>query len=172
MALLLHLQTPRPGTEGSITAHPPRIPQQEHHKSTGTVSGHGSTSSKRHGLREAALGLRQREAVPCHAPTGVFCSYLHFGREFWSWRAEQVPSRGWLGFPPSTLGRADSARGGLRTRWQCHNVTTHGPLVDSSSRNSLWEEERGATLPAPKSAHSWQKEMVSQLRDSNQELTP
>lgn len=88
-------------------------------------------------------GLRNRGAVPCHAPTRVFCLYLHFGKD-----------------------RGCSGHSG--------NVTTHGPLLDSSSRNSLWEEEEewGATLPAPKSAHSWEEEMLSQLRDRIQDLIP
>lgn len=68
-----------------------------------------------------------------------------------------------------TLARADSDRG---CSGHSGNVTTHRPLLDSSSRNSLWEEERGATLPAPKSAHSWAEEMLSQLRGSIQDLLP
>lgn len=83
------------------------------------------------------MGLSYREVVPCRAPTGVFCSYLHFGK-------------GRLGLRV------------LRTQWERHNTRT----LDSSSRNSLWEEDQGATLPAPKSAHSWEQEITAQGQDS------
>lgn len=49
-----------------------------------------------------------------------------------------------------------------RTDWdgwnsgQSGNAQTDGPFLDSSSGNSLWEEE-GAMLSAPKSAHSWRR---------------
>lgn len=135
LILLLCLQPPMPGTEGSSTAHPPntgisqacsRIPPQipgEQHQGMEAPAQNSIYSQRQ------LLGLRRREVVPCRAPTRVFRLYLRFGK--------------------GTLGQRV-----LRTQWECHNTRTSG---GSSSRNSLWEEEQGATLPAPKSAHSWEE---------------
>lgn len=74
----------------------------------GKTSGHGSTSSKCRLSREAGghlLQLRYRREESCSLSRthAWVCTYLHFGRKFWSWRAKLVPSRRrWLGFPPGS----------------------------------------------------------------------
>lgn len=129
-----------PGTGGTSTAHPPstgishictRIPhqehdaaQQDHHKSRGN-----DVRAWKHQLkippriqRSSSWGSDRGKLFPVTLPHRYLVCIC-------------------------TLGRADSDRG---CSGHSGNVTTHGPLLDSSSRKSLWEEERGATLPAPK----------------------
>ena len=49
------------------------------------------------------------------------------------------------------------------------NAKTDGPLLDSSSSNSLWEEERGQRSQPPKVHTAGEEEMLSQLSERNQD---
>lgn len=90
------------------------------------------------------------------------CSEQHLGRKFWSWVAKAVPSRRCRPSPPSS----SSAYALQAAVWEEQSgmdgtqdkvaMQTDGPFLDSSSGNSLWEEE-GAMPTAPKSAHSWRR---------------
>lgn len=113
---------------------------------------------------KTSLGLRYWIEKSCslsHSYTRI-CSYLHFGSKFWSWRQNQFPTEedGWDFHPAAlptnpgscTLERTDSDG---QCSGQGSNAKREGPLLDSSSSNSLWKGE--AMLTAPQTARSWRR---------------
>lgn len=151
-------QEPTPGT---------RCPtQQDHRKSQGNNDKawkHQLTTPRIQERPEGSSwdsGIEERKVTPCHTPTHVvFCICITEGNsgagEQSRWPAEDDGQD----FHPAALPTSHRSCTWERTDpdGQCSghsgNAKTDGPLLDSSSSNSLWEEE-GAMLRVPKSAHS------------------
>lgn len=144
--LLLCLQT-----EGSSTAHPAntgssqtgsRIPHQDHPKSQGN-----NIRAQKHQLK-----------MPC----------FERGSSWGSDTGKLLP----VTFPHvyfvciCTLGRTEGAQDTV-------GMSQHTDLyLTAAAGTACGRKSWGATLPAPKSAHSWEEEMLSQLRDRIQDLIP
>lgn len=186
-ASLLHLQqgfgcsrgTLVPRTEGISTAHPPSAGVSQtrtmapHSRTTAsptrTMSRHGSTSSKCHMFREAGehlLRLKNWVEESCSPPHMLFVHICTLEVKFWKRRVKPMPGRRrWPGFPP---GSSVYQPWGLhfvknrlrRCSGQSGNARTDGPLLDSSSSNSLWEEKRGQHSRPPKVHTVGEEEML------------